>query len=139
MKITDKIKKIADILVAILIGIVFINVLWIVFYYIGKQAMYLLDYLMGFPDIIQAICLELFFPGIIMNLLTKLLPGDSMGFLTCILSLVVFFILFFFFGDLLISPIYFQNIGEVGQTIFKVGFIISIIVGAFLGVASSND
>ena len=106
-------------------------ILWIVIYYIGRGAIYLLDVFRGLDsDLIQGVGIELIVPGVAMYFslnICKSIFSNSWLKIGLVLSLLLFFILYFFFGSL-IKPTY--EIVKTFDRIFKIGFIISIIIAS---------
>ncbi len=110
-----------------------VNIFWIIIFYIARGIIYLLDFTRGLDsDFIQGLFIELFVPGFAMYIsleLGKSIFLKSWYKVGILFSILLFFILYFFFGDF-IKPIY--KIEDF-SIFFSVGFVISILIG---GLAS---
>jgi len=107
------------------------NTLWLVVYYIARGAVYLLDLIRGLDsDLIQGLAIELLAPGVAMYISLKICKSiftSSWIKVGLVFSILFFFVLYFTFGDF-IKPTY--NSVKSFDTLFKIGFIVSIILGS---------
>ena len=105
------------------------NILWLLIYYIARGAIYLLDLMRGLnDDLLQGVFGELLVPGVALYLSLKAgksIFDKSLIKVGLILSIVLFFALYFSFGNF-IKPIY-DSVKF--DTFFRIGFIVSIILG----------
>ena len=117
--------------------IVSTNILWLVIYYLARGAIYLLDLLRGLDnDLIQGLGIELLAPGVALYLSLKICKSiftNSRLKVGLVLSILFFFVLYFSFGSF-IKPTY--DSVKTFDTFFKIGFVISIILG---GIVSFNE
>lgn len=109
------------------------SILWLVVYYIARGAIYLLDLLRGLDsDLIQGLGIELLAPGVAMYIslkVSKSIFTNSWAKVGLVFAILLFFGLYFSFGDF-IKPTY-ESV-KTFDTFFKIGFIISILIGSVL-------
>jgi hypothetical protein len=107
------------------------SVLWLVVYYIARGAIYLLDLLRGLDsDLLQGLGIELLTPGVAMYISLKIcksLYTNSWAKVGLVFSILLFFWLYFSFGNF-IKPTY--DSVKTFDTFFKIGFIVSILIGS---------